>query len=402
MASIFSDPLSDITYEDLERWATDSPVPAEGERLDFKREFSSSVTQSIVSMCNRSGGVILIGVDEAITAGNPKAIVWPPVGVSLDRCIDTLQNHCHQYIQPTYLPECRPVSIPSMPDKAVLVVRVDPQTVPRPLWHSEKGVLFRVGDSNRPAGLDTLRRLFSLENGGSALEQDYQLVANRLGRANANGTWLSGALLFPEAAKVFDSHAKHALLSTVARWFWTQPDARGASPYKFQSYAGYLSIAIPSKDDSSVPDFELTLKSTGLVTMRTRIEQSSVPLQWLFDRLARLFAMIVQDDDFAKIFGGGYVSRMQISLANWPGGGVTPDGLFSASSLGDVETLGHTVMRHYGPVARSKDAFLETEEAFCSDVLQESSLIDFESPLHAILSSYGWIASGAPFTPLWA
>lgn len=112
--------------------------------------------------------------------------------------------------------------------------------------------------------------------------------------------------------------------------------------------------------------------------------------------------MVVEDIDFTQMFGGGHVSRMQIALANWPSGGVTADRLFSASVLGDVETRGHRVVRSYGPVARTKDAFLEIEEAFCGDVLQESSLVDFEDQLHALMSTCGWARPGAPFAPQWS
>lgn len=401
MANIFSEPLSSITYADLEQWAMDNPIPTEGERLDFKREFSSSLTQSIVVMANRSGGIILVGVDEATSGGTPKSIVWPPIGVAIDRCIDTLQNHCHQYIHPTYLPDCYPVPIPGISNKAILVIRIDPQTVPRPLWHSEKGVLSRVGDSNRPAGLDTLRRLFSLESADSAVNQDYQLTVGRLGRANANGTWLSCALLFPEAATAFDSHVKRRLMNVVGQWYWIQPTIPYTVPYRPQSYSGYLSMTIPSRGDASVPDFEITVKATGLMTMTARTEQNPISLPWVLDRLSRLFAMIVEDGDIAKVFGGGHVSRMQIALANWPSAGVTTGGLFSAPNLGTVETLGRRVVQSYGPVSRTKDAFLELEEDFLGDVLQESSLIDFEDPLHAIMSRYGWTRPGAQFNPVW-
>ncbi|WP_053959905.1 AlbA family DNA-binding domain-containing protein [Sulfobacillus thermosulfidooxidans] len=163
MANIFRDPLTDITYTDLEQWATTVPYPQENERLDFKREFSSKVTASIVAMANHAGGVIVIGVDEQKEkgSGTSKTMKWPPVGVPTSSAFDTLQNHCYQHIQPVYLPEHHLVTIPDHPDKAILLIRIDPQTVPRPLWHDEKGVLYRFGDANRPAPLEILRRLFS-------------------------------------------------------------------------------------------------------------------------------------------------------------------------------------------------------------------------------------------------
>lgn len=394
MANIFSDPLSSIRYEDLEQWATDTPVPSEGERMDCKRKFSSSLTQSIVSMGNHAGGIILVGVDESVTAGSPKSVAWPPVGVALDRCIDTLQNHCHQYIQPTYLPEYHPVAIPTMPDKAVLVIRIDPQTVPRPLWHSEKGVLFRIGDSNRPAGLDTLRRLFSLENADSALNKDYQVKINLLGRENANGTWLSCALLFAEPAKAFDSSVKRSLMNAVGKWYWVP-----GSPYQRKSYMGRLLMTIPSGGHASVSDFEVTMDATGVITMQARTEQNPIQLHWLFDRLSRLFAMVVEDNDINKVFGGGQIARMQIALANWPSVGVTTGQLFLAKNLNAVETLGHRVVQSYGPVPRTRDAFLEVEEAFLRDILEDSSLIDFEGRLHAVIGEWGWTGPGTQFNP---
>ena len=116
-------------------------------------------------------------------------------------------------------------------DRVVVVIRVDPESAPRPLWHKEGGVLWRIGDANRPADRDTLRRLFP-ETGDRPQDKEFQTVADGVAAANNGGSWLGAVIQFPLPAISFDSSVKRRLMEVVTHWFWVQPIGFGGPAYQ--------------------------------------------------------------------------------------------------------------------------------------------------------------------------
>jgi len=301
MANLFTDDLQSITFEDLEQWANREPIPREGELLDFKRDFSESVPVEIVALGNHVGGVILIGVDEIRSGNAPKTVKWPPLGIKLDRCVDTLQNLCHQYIRPSYVPDWHAVPLPGQPDVGVLILRIDPESVPRPLWHAEKGVIKRLGESSRPADLDALRNLFAEEQNGVRALNDFNVEASHVAGANADGTWLGCVLQFRQGAATFDSNVKRRLIDTFIEWFWAPPtDVYQGIPYPITSRSGFISIEIPSQ--TRTPWLMARIKASGLLSFQARTASDPVRVQWILNTLSRLFALITDDERFTQIF----------------------------------------------------------------------------------------------------
>jgi pimeloyl-ACP methyl ester carboxylesterase len=100
----------------------------ESVNLDYKKELSASVYETIAAMANTYDGIVLVGVDED---GNdlPRPVL-PPVGVrSGDR--ERLVNQAYTCLQPPFVLDVVPITLPGGVD--VLVVRVDSSRVDRPI-----------------------------------------------------------------------------------------------------------------------------------------------------------------------------------------------------------------------------------------------------------------------------
>lgn len=157
--------IFDISIESLD-WSTlsefiDLSVP-EGPRVDYKMP-TNRVAESIVGMANNLGGVIILGVGET----PDKRPVVPIAGVDATFVQGgQLENWCHAYIEPPYVPPHKAIPIPST-DRFVVVVRVDPVHAPRPLYHREKGTLVRLWEENRPANPGAFKALLDeVQNAG--------------------------------------------------------------------------------------------------------------------------------------------------------------------------------------------------------------------------------------------
>ncbi len=131
----------------------------ESEILEYKFDFGDGVTESIASMANTRGGLILVGVAEADKTKRPAT---PVPGIKRKHFDDgTLGNHCSAKLQPPFVPLHGFAEFPHDPGKGVLVIRVERGKAPIPLWEREHGILIRVGEQNRPADLQTLGEFFS-------------------------------------------------------------------------------------------------------------------------------------------------------------------------------------------------------------------------------------------------
>lgn len=115
--------------------------------VDYKRGFEAAA-ETVAAMANTYGGLILIGVD---ARQSDKNLPGPLVGVKAidkDRLVSKMAT---TFDPPGWTPDVIPVTVD---DKLLLVVRIDSDTVPRPLFH--QGVV-RIRLDGRNATAD--RRL---------------------------------------------------------------------------------------------------------------------------------------------------------------------------------------------------------------------------------------------------
>ncbi len=156
-ADLYRIPLENLKWADVDLFLKQD-LP-ESEILEYKSDFSDGVTESIASMANTQGGLILVGVAEAAKTKRPVA---PAPGVKRSHFDQgTVGNHCAAKLQPLYVPLHGFAEFPHDLGKGVLVIKVEPGKAPIPLWEEGHGILIRVGDQNRPADLHTLETFFS-------------------------------------------------------------------------------------------------------------------------------------------------------------------------------------------------------------------------------------------------
>lgn len=132
--------------------------------LDYKRELSESVFDTVAAMANTYGGVIIVGVnDDPAEVTRP---LLPPVGVDpADR--ERLVNQSYTRFQPPFAPDVIPVPLES--GSVVLVIRVDTRRAARPVVltrRDEHKVLIRLETRNAPADRYRMAALFA--EGGEA------------------------------------------------------------------------------------------------------------------------------------------------------------------------------------------------------------------------------------------
>jgi hypothetical protein len=149
-ATIFASAAADVTLDRV-RQVVDQQLP-EGLTLEYKETYANSVVKSVAAMGNSYGGIILVGVRDG--AGSDRI-----VGVDEGEIVKIV-NACHDSLEPPWEPEVIPVPLDDGSDRFVLVVRIDPAKVPRPLLLSGAAPV-RLQGRNALANRDQLAFLFS-------------------------------------------------------------------------------------------------------------------------------------------------------------------------------------------------------------------------------------------------
>lgn len=388
VASVTASPLSALTYQDLEAWATSPPRPSEDERTDFKREFTDGITRSIAAMANEDGGIVVVGVDEEEQTGQ-KQISWPPIGIPVGTALDKLYSLCYANLHPFYRPEAALLPMPDSPDRGVLIIRVPAEISQRPLWHKDKGILIRIGDQNHVAPRGQIRELFFSEARNPAQEA-YKAATGRL-YANANGYWLGCAIKFSAPARVFDSAAKNRLARSVESQFPVSPERYSQIPGLGRMGMQYPRTATPhNPDSSSTPSTsramrrDFVFESSGVATFQLQGDGEEIPLGWVTQGLATFLRVVSSPEVSATFPNGGRVS-LTVTLHNWPARGVVPGILFVAQRPTEPSLASFPWVYDCGEVDVSdRAAVLDFLVDVSSQLLEISGWIDFEGPLGVI------------------
>jgi len=165
--SLYTLPLSDITFEDIKHFC-DQRL-SENPRLEYKAELNDNVIRTIAAMANTDGGMILVGVpeekEEKQKEGQDSQRNYPGAPEGIDIARKSLEqwvvNSCYGHLQPSWAPEVKEIRIEDKPDRAILLIRVDRESVPSlPVFYRQKGILVRLGEGNHLADLERIRFLF--------------------------------------------------------------------------------------------------------------------------------------------------------------------------------------------------------------------------------------------------
>ncbi len=169
---LFKMDLDNITFPDIESFtgihSPENERPPEGIRLDYKADMPDDIGKTVTAFANTYGGIIMLGVDEAEYSPHskkqkqniPKAIPGIIKGGDIkSRITNMIVNTV--YPRP-YFSISRPVEIPALTGKAVVVIRVEESwTTPHMFIKDNKNeIRIRVNDNNFPASLHEIERLF--------------------------------------------------------------------------------------------------------------------------------------------------------------------------------------------------------------------------------------------------
>lgn len=120
--------------------------------VDYKRGFEAAA-ETVAAMANSYGGVILIGVDADPRDKNLPGDLVGVKAIDKDRLVSKMAT---TFDPPGWTPDVIPVSVD---DKLLLVVRIDPDSVPRPLFH-QGAVRIRLDGRNATADRRLVQLLF--------------------------------------------------------------------------------------------------------------------------------------------------------------------------------------------------------------------------------------------------
>ncbi len=171
-------PFQDVTFEDVQTFC-EQGLP-EGTQIDYKREMPQKpedLAKPIAAFANTSGGLILIGVDEA-EDNFPKL---PLEGFEKGRgTTERIFQICRDSIYPSILPELsKVVDVPNSPDKQLLVIRIDQSPeAPHAITNSTK-VYIRTGNVSKPEELGDIIRIESLFKQRRVAEEKRDAITKR-------------------------------------------------------------------------------------------------------------------------------------------------------------------------------------------------------------------------------
>lgn len=141
-------PLEDLSGDHVESLLS-ARVP-EGRHIEYKSELVDDVLHDIAALANTYGGLVLIGVTEKNR--RPEQVV----GV-VEATVENLVNKCIDRFEPPFVPEIKTVEIA---DLSVVVIRVDPAWINRPVVINGT-VYVRQDHRNARADRERMRQLFS-------------------------------------------------------------------------------------------------------------------------------------------------------------------------------------------------------------------------------------------------
>jgi predicted HTH transcriptional regulator len=133
--SLFWLPSDKITFDDVRAFLNqrlEETSVLEYTQVKSHNDFGG-VLEIISAMANTDGGIILIGVSK--DPNNPNR---PGDLIGMDPSFtDSLKNKCRSLLQPAFVPEILPISIPDK-NEVILLIRINLEQHPRPVVLREK------------------------------------------------------------------------------------------------------------------------------------------------------------------------------------------------------------------------------------------------------------------------
>lgn len=141
-------PFADVSGETVQEFL-EARIP-EGRHVEYKSQLVNDLLNDIAAMVNTYGGVVFIGVAEE------RRLPLSVRGVE-EATYEKLVNMCIDKFEPPFVPEAKTVDVEGRP---VVIVRIDPDSVNRPLI-IDGTVYVRQDHRNARADRERIRQLFS-------------------------------------------------------------------------------------------------------------------------------------------------------------------------------------------------------------------------------------------------
>jgi hypothetical protein len=140
--SLFTEPINDITYEDVVSFCEQGI--GEGVNLDYKKDFPQELERTISAFANTFGGLIIIGVEEEDSKPKP-----PFVGIKYkERLEERVWNIILDNIYPPLFPEIR--VCPPNSDHTFVIIRIPESNETPHAIYNNTDVYIRTGNRNKP------------------------------------------------------------------------------------------------------------------------------------------------------------------------------------------------------------------------------------------------------------
>ncbi|WP_276941598.1 MULTISPECIES: helix-turn-helix domain-containing protein [Ferrimicrobium] len=150
ISTLFSCAVDDVTLERVLDLVNQGEP--EGLTLEYKRQRTSKIAESVAAMANTYGGIILVGIADGTDDQRL-------VGIS-EQEVTGVASSLHDTLEPPWEPELIPVKMSNEGNRYILVIRVDHTVAPRPILIKGAAPV-RLQGRNGVADRSRLRELFA-------------------------------------------------------------------------------------------------------------------------------------------------------------------------------------------------------------------------------------------------
>lgn len=138
---------SSVTIDQVRRLV--ALVGPEVPTVEYKADMSQTIAKAVAALANTYGGLVLVGVTDDRKVQGVK-----------EKTIEAVAQHCHNKLDPPWVPEIVPVAMDDGSGCHVLLLRVVPGHAPRPLL-LDGAAPVRHHNTTQPAGRQRLAALFA-------------------------------------------------------------------------------------------------------------------------------------------------------------------------------------------------------------------------------------------------
>lgn len=144
--NIFTAPIGNITYEDIERFC-DKQIE-EGVNIEYKGQFphNKNIAKKISSFANTHGGILILGVEEA-----DRKPITPISGLDYEEGYEEkITSICLRNINPPAIPQLRICRDNDHPNKCVIIIRIEESDETPHRVDNDTSIYVRVNSQSEP------------------------------------------------------------------------------------------------------------------------------------------------------------------------------------------------------------------------------------------------------------